>query len=727
MRFPSVFPRLALAASGVLLLSGLPSCRKPAGASTAATTPADIAPELLSNRLGDSSSAFLSDQASSPVHWQTWSPETFARAKRADRLVFAIFALPQQAESSNVLKSINAETSLVNDLNASFVPVLVDSDACRETGFLAAVLCSEIKQPFSMPLFVWMTPEGCPVAWIPAKARKGGFRDLFEQSSSLVGRMWMESPESRTYILNNSRSDNQARSKRLAKLASLATPAEDPAMTGLRAVRQLSTFYDAGSHSFDNAGGLFPAGGLETLASVPLVNGVPADIVSRCREAAQGLSADLSTSAMLDPLDGCIYSARWGGGWDLPSFTRDCPNHARSLTSIAVAARLSKNPQLISQILAGIDFAEKTYGTSEGLFALGRQDLQPRENSLWSLDQLEKALSPEELKVWTSVSGLKNLGNIPVESDPNREQFRRNSLALKVTPEEVAAKLGMAPAAAREHFESGRRKILKLRQERGATVAEDSRPHAVASFRMISAYAAAYGLTGDPALRKKAVETFQRARETFARDGGLLPFTGKEDGVNSGRAFLYGVAIQAALDVADTTLDADAAAWAAKFSETAAAKFLDGDTLREVTAAGSVLDLPISDRAMVYEDSSAGLLAGAAARLQRLGVQLPGSYATAITPLPKEVLEFPLVHADLLQASLISYQAPVVLVAPDASPELKEAVCRLPLRTAPRRMATAADGVPAGQVKILFSDGTSKTAATADALGTVILAGGPAR
>ncbi|MFD0895277.1 DUF255 domain-containing protein [Luteolibacter ambystomatis] len=725
MRYFPVLPRLVAAASGIVLLSGLPACRKSASAALPAAVPVDIAPELLANGLASSPSTFLADQASSPVHWQPWSRETLERARRADRLVFAVFALPQQAESLSVLKAIHAESSLVSDLNSNFVPVLVDSDACRETGLLAASLCSEIKQPFSMPLFVWMTPDGNPVAWIPAKARKGGLRELCEQSSSVVARMWRESAESHAYILGNSKSDNAARAERLAKAATLV-PAADAAQDGLRAIRQLSSFYDAGSHSFDNAGGLFPAAGLEVFSSALLVKGIPADIAGRCREASEGLSEDLSSSAMLDPLDGCIYSARWGGGWDLPSFTRDCPNHARALVALACAARTAKQPQLVHQLIAGLNFAEKNYAASEGLFALGRQDLQPRENWLWSLDQLEKALSPEELKVWTAVSGLKNLGNIPAESDPNRDQFRRNSLAVKVAPETVAAKLGLTPEVAREQFESGRRKILKLRQDRGGAADGDSRPHAVATFRMVSAYAAAFSLTGDPVWKKKAVETFDRACGTFGRDSELRLFPGKDDIVGEGRAFLYGVAIQAGLDVAEITLDPAPVDWSEK-TATTAGKFLEGANLREVVPAAALVDVPVADRTMIYDDSSAGLLAGAEARLSRLGRKLPEAYATAVVPLPKDAVDSPIVHADLLQAFLMRQYAPVVLVAPDAAPALKEAVCRLPLRMALRRMAAVSDEVPAGQVKILFPDGTSKAASTPDMLGAVILAGGPAR
>ncbi|BCU77493.1 DUF255 domain-containing protein [Luteolibacter sp. LG18] len=724
MRSPSASSRLALVATALGLVVALPSCRKPVQASASTAVPAESVPELRSNQLSDSPSTLLADQSASPVRWQPWNQRTFERAGRANRLVFAVFALPHQMESAEVMKALNSENGLIRDINENFVPVLVDSDACRETGLLAATLCAELKSPFSMPLFVWLTPEGNPVAWIPAKARKGGFRELFDQSSGLVSRMWTENAESHSYVLSNSKTDNANRAVQLAKQGECPPSSPNPDKDVLRAVRQLSSYYDAGSHSFDNAGGLFPASALEVLSSVSLMQGIPADVAGRCRAAAAGLAVDLSSSAMIDPLDGGVFSARRGGGWDLPQFTRDCSSHARALVSLAEAGYVAKNPALVAQVLSGIEFAEKNYSASNGLFAFGRQTVLPADNWLWSMEELEKVLSLDEMKVLGAVCGLKGLGNIPIESDPNREQFRRNSLAVKTPPENAAARLGMEPAAARGHFESARKKILKLRQERTGDVPEDSRPHAIASFRMVSAYAAAYAVTGDPALRKKMTETFGRAREVFSSGSELLSFPGGDDTLCSARAFLYGIAIQAALDVAEVSFDPEAAAWAGELSAAAAGRFMEGTRLREATDGQSLVKVPISDRTMIYDDSSAGLLSAVEARLSKLGQPVTAAYAAAVASLPTEAIDKPIIHADLVQAALIRHQAPLVLLAPDASAALREAVARLPLRTVSRRLATPADSVPSGQAKIVLADGTSSVASSSDMLGPLILAGG---
>ena len=57
--------------------------------------------------------------------------------------------------------------ALVASDQRHYVPVLIDGDASREIGLLTADLCAEINAACSCRLFVWMTPEGNPVAWIP--------------------------------------------------------------------------------------------------------------------------------------------------------------------------------------------------------------------------------------------------------------------------------------------------------------------------------------------------------------------------------------------------------------------------------------------------------------------------------------------------------------------------------------------------------------------------------
>lgn len=704
---------LTVAAVGLLLLSS-GGCRKPKPPAAAAK-PVEIAPDLTTNLLAGSPSTMLADQAQSPVHWQPFRKQTFAMAEKANRLVFGVVCQPQQQEYLNVIRAIERDEDLVRVLNNEFVPVLIDADACRETGLLSATLCSEINRPFGLPLFLWMSPAGHPVAWISANtdAKGTGIRSLFNQSSEMVAQTWREDAD---YVMRNSTSDERSRVERLTAQAKCPPASKQAAIDLLSGIRQLTSLYDPGSRSFDGSGSLFPSGTIDLLSTASITSGLPKDLTGRCLETCANLTQDLCTSAMIDPLDGGIFSTRIGNSWGLPTFSRDGQSQARAIQSLLNSYRATGNRDTLDRALAALAFVEKHHTTSNGLFALGRQGFLSPEDWLWSLEDLEKILSPEELNLISTMSDLRGLGNIPNESDPNREHFRRNSLASKLSCETAATKIGLNPAAAREVVETARKKLLKARQLRLGELPDDPRPHAATTFRMVSVYASAYASTGGQEWRQKAIRTLDRARDAFSRGPLLQNFPGPADELTSGRAFLYGLAIQATLDVSDITLDPQRASWAEDLATTASEKFLSGDVLRETAVGQSVVDSPVSDRTMLFDDSTAGLLSMAESRLANRGRTLPGSFATAIVPLPADAMARPIVHTDLLIAGLIREHAPLVLVSPDVPEALKEAVCRLPPRLVTRRPAIESDAVPALSIKIIFKDGRTMPASSADAL-----------
>jgi hypothetical protein len=128
--------------------------------------PALVAPELMSNQIASLPGAIYKSQAQSPIHWQPWTKETLDRAKAANRLVMAVIALPQYPEFRNITAVLAKDPAIVAAINDKYVPVLIDGDAARELGLVTVDLCGEIKCAMQLPLFVWMTSDANPVAWI---------------------------------------------------------------------------------------------------------------------------------------------------------------------------------------------------------------------------------------------------------------------------------------------------------------------------------------------------------------------------------------------------------------------------------------------------------------------------------------------------------------------------------------------------------------------------------
>jgi len=371
---------------------------------------------------------------------------------------------------------------------------------------------------------------------------------------------------------------------------------------------------------------------------------------------------------------------------------------------------------------------ERRYGTAEGLFARGALPPQPARNWLWTVEEVQKALPAEDAAWWIAATGMRGLGNLPSEADPKRDFFRCNSFGMIKSMAEIAAGLNVTPEAFKPRYEATVQRLLAARESRLKAAPKDEEAHSVTSFRMVSAYAAAFSATGTAAYRDRAVELLKRARETFSDGPQLWQYASKTDpSISAGRAFLYGLALQACLDVADVTADADWLNWADDLATAAAERFASSDFLKECPDNAKVIDLPITDLTMLFDESSAGLISSNESRLAVRGRPLVESFSSLAIPLPMVSVDRPVLHTDLLVATLVRHHAAVVVQGSAVSPELKAAVARLPLRMINRRIAGAKDELPAGALKILWPDGSSQVVETPESFQEAVLPSRPIR
>lgn len=708
--------------SGLVLATG--GCRKRNDALTKTGPPVVIAPELAANALGPLPGAVHRSQASSPVHWQPWTKETMARAKAANRLIFAVIAMPQQPGFQSVLAGLAKDTKLVATIHENYVPVIIDGDASREVGLLTADLCAEIKRGVQLPLFVWMTPDGNPVAWTPVgKSAAAKVGELFDQSHLVVSQTWADDLKNhKSYVKDNSAMDNASRRQRMAKRYESTVASSKPGEDVVRSLRQLASFYDPYSRSFDEAGGLFPAGSIDLLATAVIHPGLSPEVRARCLETTRELLVDLLPSAMFDPLEGGVFSSRRGNSWSLPTFNRDCIAQARAAVALIHAYRATGNVRALSKALELIAYSEKAFATTEGLFSVGLADESDAAAWLWSVEEIEKELPPEDAAWWIKATGMKGLGNLPSEADPRREFFRGNSLGLDKSPAQLAVELGQAPEAFAPRFETTRKKLLKARSNRLGPVVRDDCSHAGATLRMVSAYAAAFGVTGEVRFRDKAAALLDKSRLAFG-DGPKLRLFSKNSpkSIGEGRAFLYALALQAALDVSVITADEKWLVWCEDLASTATELFTGGGILKECSDDAKIIDLTVTDRVMLFDDSTAGLIAFAECRMADRERPLVAAFSNLATPLPAYAVDRPILHTDLLQATLAREFRVAVVSGAGISPELKQAIEQLPLRMIQRRAAKPKDGIPAGSVMVIVPGAEPRLVSSSEALREAVL------
>ena len=686
----------------VVLAAASGSCRKPDREDPRdELTQAVIAPELMTNQLGTLPGPVYKSQARSPIRWQPWTAETLDHARAARRLVFCVIAMPQHAGFVEVLKALESDVTHVNALNDEYVPILVDAEAARELSILTSDLCAEIRRPVGLPLFVWMTHEANPVAWIPVFPDEASkISDMFMQSHTMVSQMWRDDPG---YVIGNSRMDNENRRARLEARKNVKVMSEKPAGDLLLGMRQLASLYDPLTRNFDETGGLFPTSSLELLASASVHPGLPDDLRESCRFTIRNLLKDLLGSPMFDPLDGGVFSARRGASWTLPNFVKDCVTHARVATALLEAHRATGDPLALGRALELVAFTEKNYAVADDLFAMGFMPATAPEAWMWSVEDVRDLLGEEDADWWIEATGMKGLGNLPSEVDPRREYFRANTLGLTQNPAQIAAGHGIDPGEFEPRFEAARLKLLAARNARIGKLPRDDSPNPAATLRMVSAYAAAFHATGDETYRENAVRVLRSARENFTDGASLRAFVAEApDSVGAGRNFLYALALQAALDVAAITSDESWLVWSEDLATTAAELFTGDELLKECPDEANLIDLPVSDLVMLFDDSTAGLISMAECRLAQLGRPLVRSFSELATPLPTYARDRPVLHTDLFHAALSRHYNITAVYGTGLSPVMRLAVERLPLRMVHRRPARAGEDIAPDTVELRF-------------------------
>jgi uncharacterized protein YyaL (SSP411 family) len=690
--------KIGTRAALLLTLLTASSCKKSGEAVEQAPPVPVIAPALTTNALQDSPQGLLSSRAGSPVRWQHWEPSILDRAAEARRLIFIFIGAAQYPGCVEALDAIDRDPALVARLNDEFVPVLADGSLSRECLLAAGLLSQELKLPVSFPFILVLSPGGHAVTWRPVSFSPGAdLREMFEGACDVVSRMWSESPD---YVSRNSAADH---ANRLGRMPAADLKPTDPAQRDeylQRATRQLVSLYDEDIGTLSGTGGLLPLGVLQCLASASLDPLTPPGLADRCRDAVAAFGNSVLTSAMVDPLDGGVYSSRRGNSWMLPMPLRTSMTQARAARALVTLHAATGDARALEVALGAVRFAEQEYATPDELFSVQRAPAPtPGNEWLWTRGQIDEALSPAESALWRKLCGIADLGNL---TDSGGDFFRLNSLGFRTSLAEAAESLGLDPGEAARRLESGRAKLLAARQARISSAPPAAAGAAAPSFRMVSAYSALFTATGEVSWRDKAIALAKRSRAAFS-DGVLLveESSGQPASVRDARAFTYALAIQAALDLAEITLDESWRIWAGDLATTVAEQFSDSDgRLLEVRPASTPLPLPIEDRMMLFDDSTAGLMRMNVARLDALGQPPPPAIAGWIDSLPA-FASYPVVFTDSILAASFGRSRTIIELPADASAEWREAACRLPLDRIARRIgkgATATARQPDGSV-----------------------------
>ncbi|MEP4079939.1 DUF255 domain-containing protein [Haloferula sp.] len=678
----------------------LASCQKEVSSEQQTEAPPEIVPEIQTNRLADEPSAFLLHSADSKINWQPWSPDVLDYAKKAQRIVMVVVGSARYNGCLETLDALDRFPALVNRINQNYIPVLTDLDLTRETGLLSYNLSSESRTSVSFPFLLFLSPDGNPITWHPINYQSDReVHQFFDSSFGVIGRLWSDSPD---YVSVDS--DLKATLRR----ENLPAPDEDVPETAERqrryeaAMRRLGSFYDEDITSMSGSGGLFPFGIFDTFTLASQDPSLSEFEREKYRKILDAFTSKLLGSAMIDILDGGVHSARRGSSWNIVMSRRDCSTQARAARIFARMHQIDGRQGTLDAAIGAVRFAEDRFLTPGGLFSLNEKpEVSTTKQWLWTIDQVSSVLSDDEFKVWKSYSKLGDIGNLPSEADPNRNFFRLNSLSAARTPEEVSRLTSIELPQVQSLIASGRKKLHKARESRMPDMATDPTPSALASFRMVSAYASLYAATGDADWLEKALSLGKSAREQFLGNLFLNERPdGQPEGSSDGRAFSYAIAVQAGLDLGAVTIEDEWYSWAQDLTTLLAEHFVTEDgRLMEARKISQVVTIDYEDRLMVFDNSTAGQVRLNIQRLRALGYQTPPSLSAWLTSLPG-IENFPIIFTDSMIAMSHEWNHTLIKVGKDTPENLTTAIRTLPIQVIARRRGDH-DGV-----KVIAPDGS---------------------
>jgi uncharacterized protein YyaL (SSP411 family) len=549
------FPQQAtLASAATLLLLTLNACR-PETEATSSDAPETIhVSQVHENALPIEKSSFLTSHATSTIHWQDWDDQLFKHATSERKTIFAFIGSGTDANSMEALEQLNQSPASCAILNEHHVNVLIDSNIHPDIEFQAALLCLQSKMPPATPLLVWLTHDGHPISWTPVGTNSTrNIHTTISKSSKTIYQVWQNDP---SYVLQTSRDKFNRR-----LTSSLPKPPEkiDPLLP-IRSVRQAASLFDPTSGTIDGMGKMSPARYITLLLAASHHPDTSDDQRARYAKVANLTANKILLHGLIDPLDGGVYSGIQQVTSDLPVFSKTLKSQALTMQALYLLYQVSGDQKHLQAADAILNYTEKKLSLPDQGYSLGvvHATNSAKDNPcIWTLEEIEAALTKEESRICTLAFGLRGLGNIPPMDDRDRSYFRKNTLTWKISLQELATQTSLDAATLKQRLESSTKKLAKLRQEKPLKATKEDLSTVGSTALFASSCISAYRATGDPAHLNRATKLLTFIRQNFLDESGNLrraryhgklqpyPATGAD----------HALVCQAALDLQQVTLD----------------------------------------------------------------------------------------------------------------------------------------------------------------------------
>jgi uncharacterized protein YyaL (SSP411 family) len=363
---------------------------------------------MSSNHLMSERSLYLRQHAGNPVDWYPWAPEAFEKAGREDKPIFLSIGY-SACHWCHVMAHESFEDAAVADvLNRQFICIKVDREERPDIDSIYMTACQLLTGRGGWPLSIVMTPERKPffaASFIPRHSMPGspGIIDLMKQ---LADAWRLDRPT----VLGEAEAVNKALIRFVDRL-------EPRKLRG----NEITLAYQSLLESFDEL-----RTGFDDSPKFPTPHRLMflIDHYSRTKERA-ALDMALRTlgrmreSGLFDHVGFGFFRYSTDGEWHLPHFEKTLYDQAMMALAYTKAFRATGQAEMKETAEMVLAYAERSLMSPQGLFFSAESaDSEGKEGKfyLWTLEELQRILDPEELDLVRAAYDIKGRGNFRDEA-----------------------------------------------------------------------------------------------------------------------------------------------------------------------------------------------------------------------------------------------------------------------------------------------------------------------
>ena len=415
------------------------------------------------NRLINEKSPYLLAHAHQPVDWYPWGDEAFERARELDRPVFVSIGYATCHWCHVMAHESFEDPEIARLMNEAFVCVKVDREERPDVDQVYMTVCQLMTGSGGWPLTVILTPDRRPFfagTYFPRESRLGatGMHELVPR----IAEMWRER---RTMLVEAA---DQVMAS-LSQMASMPAAGEVDPLALERAYEALVFQYDP-MH-----------GGFGTAPKFPTPHHL-LFLLRRWRrtgsrqamEMVERTLEGLRRGGVYDQLGYGIHRYSTDARWLVPHFEKMLYDQALFVLANVEAYQATGRPTYRHTAEETITYMLRDLLSPEGAFFSAQDaDTEGEEGKfyLWTRDEIERVLPPEEATVFDRVFRVKTGGNFIDPVHP--EQRGRNILYRAMTVEDAAVAMGRPAREVAILLSAARERLFTFRNHRVRPAVDD--------------------------------------------------------------------------------------------------------------------------------------------------------------------------------------------------------------------------------------------------------------